>query len=296
MTSRVMIFNGLTSDDFNSLMSLMSEYFGTAPCVDLAKDSMSDNVFFTKDTQGYTKKTNILKALQLAANSHEKIQLAAIDGINENNVNAWLEPFIKYIRISRNRNDIAIFDEDGRNLGYSIARNLWIVMRLDKQHSFEKLPEFVVKNAAVVDVSYSKCPVQEERTAYRRITFYQTEYIINKETGNKDVSEETWKKIDKIEKYAQQSSTYSIGNKLWLELEKQMDILLACGIETDDALDAVLASRVLPSAVVTLSGQSKEDDITLDQALEMVLGEGKAQHSKAFIHGVANTQSARTSK
>ena len=292
VTSRLMIFNGLSSEDFNSLMLLISEYFGSVPCVDNAKCSLERNVFFAADEQGYAKKTNILKALQLAANSHEKVQLAAIDGITENNVSDWLKPFTKYLRVSRKRNDIAIFDDNGRNVGYSIGRNLWIVMRLDKERSFAKLPEFVLKNAAVVDVNAARCPLQEERTAYRRITSYQTEYVLNKESGSKEISEDTWKKVDKLEKYAQQHSEYNVGNKLWLDVEKQMDILLACGMEIGDALDAAMATRILPSIVAALEGNLKAEDRTLLQTLEVVLGEGNMQYSKEFVNRVASTPSA----
>lgn len=289
VTSRLMIFKGLSAEEFNSFILLLSEYFGTAACVDIANSSSERSVFFSTDEQGYQKKTNILQALQNAGNSHEKIQLAAIDGVTENDICAWTDPFKKYIRISKKRNDIAIFDNNGKNLGYSIGHNLWIVMRLADGQAFDTLPNSVIKNAAVVEISYLKCPVQEELSSYQSFTSYHADYILSKESGNKDVAEEIWKKVDKLEKYAQKYADYSIGNKLWLDIEKQMDILLACGMELNDALDAALAVRLLPSVVIALKDNLDKEDRTVLQTLEHILGAENIQYSKAFIVGAANS-------
>ena len=54
---------------------------------------------------------------------------------------------------------------------------------------------------------------------------HQIDYMLRKESGKHEVSEEIWKKIDSLEKYAQEYSDYNIGNKLWNDFVFLKDIL-----------------------------------------------------------------------
>ena len=289
MTSRFMIFSGVSAEGFNSFMLMLSDYFGSKAYVDIAKDEIAEgkSVFFDTDSQGYQRNKNLISALSSAKASHERIQFAAIDGISENNIEAWLEPFVRYVKTPRTRNQIYIFDENGKNRGDSIGRNLWIVMRAADAQGLDSLPAHVMKMAAVVDISFTKCPVSDEHMTTHGFSSYQADYFLKKDGGNKDVSEDMWKKIDKLEKYAQQYSDYSIGNKLWLDLEKKTSMLLACGIDAEEAIDAAVSICLLPSIVATLKNKITKEDRTVLQTVEAVFGEDNVQYSKAFILGAA---------
>lgn len=289
MTSKCMIFNGLSAEGFNSFILMLADYFGSKAYVDIARNEVIDgkSVFFDTDSQGYQRNKNIIYALSSAKTSHEKIQLAAIDGINENNIEAWLEPFVRYIRTPRKRNQIDIFDESGKNRGDSIGSNLWIVMRASDTQGLDSLPVHVMKTAAVVDISFTRCPVSDEHTTNHGFSSYQAEYFLKKEGGKRDVSEDMWKKIDKLEKYAQQYSDYSIGNKLWLDIEKKTSMLLACGIDAEEAIDAAISICLLPSVVATLKNKTTKEDRTVLQTVEVIFGEDNIQYSKAFILSAA---------
>ena len=103
------------------------------------------------------------------------------------------------------------------------------------------------------------------------------------ESGKHEVSEDVWKKIDKIEKYAKQYGDYSIGNKLWLDLEKQMEMLLACELELDEAADIALATKILPSVSVSLKDKLGEEDKTVLQTVEFVFGTDHTEYAKVYM-------------
>ena len=285
--SRLMIFNGLSTEEFNGFIGLLSEYFESIVCVDNASKNESENesssVFFSYDHQWDHKNKSILNALQAASGANKKIQISAIDGITAENVNEWLEPFMKYVRSPKKRNEISVFDGYGKNYGYNIARNLWIVLRLEDGQTIDTLPDAVVKSAAVVKISFVRCQEEEDRTMPHGFTSYQADYMVLKESGRFDISEEIWKKIDRLEKYASDYSDYAIGNKLWRDLEKQLGMLLSCNFEMVDAVDAAIAGRLLPSVTAKLRGKLGKEDKTVLQSLEFIFGEDSIQYSKAFI-------------
>lgn len=291
ITSRLMILTGLSSEEFNAFVCLLCEYFGCSPRMDVVNEFEKNgrSVFFNYDAQGYRKNKNIIQALQAAGIAHEKINFAAVDGISADNAEEWISPFMKYVRTPKKINDIAVFDDSGKNCGHTIGRNLWLVFKLAYGESVDTLPASVLKSAAIVDVAFTKVQAQHVTDTAHGFTSYQADFILNRECAKKEVPEEMWKKVDKFEKYAQHYSDYSIGNRLWLDFENHTLALLACNIDQTDALDAALSMRLLPSVVAALKDKLGREDKTVLQMVEFIFGEENVQYSKAFIASLANT-------
>ena len=64
-------------------------------------------------------------------------------------------------------------------------------------------------------------------------------------------------------------------------------MLLACGIDAEEAIDAAVSICLLPSIVATLKNKITKEDRTVLQTVEAVFGEDNIQYSKAFILGAA---------
>ena len=292
IVSKLLILNGLSSEEFDAFALMLSEYFGSAACLDTATPAtdyeQSGNVYFGYDSEGYGTRKNVFKALGNAVNIPSQIHISAINGIAPELANDWLSPFMRYVSSPKEKNDILIADGSGRKLKYVITKNLWIIVRLSDNKSIEKLPMSVAKHAAVVPVFFTKCQVEDEPDEAQGFTSYQIDYMLEAESDRHDgITEENWKKIDKIESYAAKYTDYSIGNKLWLEIEKQMTMLLACDIEQTDAIDAVLATRVFPSVTVALKDKLDKEDKTVLQTAEFVLGADHVQYAKAYFDSLA---------
>lgn len=284
-TSRLIAINGLSSDEFGAFVSLLAEYFDCVVSIDDAAHTKNDdkNVFFGYDAQWDNTKMNILTALHSAADVHERVQIAAIDGISEANVHAWLDPFMKYARSPKKKNRILISDEYGKSYKYAIARNLWLFINMADGEKLDSLPVATVKCMSAVRVNYSSCPAVEEPAATHGFSSYQADYMVLKESVKYEVSEEVWKKIDRLEKYAKEHSDYQIGNRLWLDLEKCLAMLLACEMEIADATDAAITARILPSVAASVKDKLAKEDKTVLQTVEFIFGEDNVQFSKAFL-------------
>lgn len=284
-TSRVIAVNGLSSEEFNAFVRLVSEYFDCSVLVDDALHTKEEDssVFFGYDAQWDYTKMNILTALHAASEAHERVQIAGIDGVTESNVHAWLDPFMKYARSPKRKNRIIINDEYGKSYKYGIARNLWLFVNMAEGEKLDLLPVATLKCMSVVKVNFSTCPVSEEPAVTSGFYSYQADYMVLKENSKYDVSEDVWKKIDRLEKYAKEYSDYSIGNKLWLDLEKCVAMLLACDMEIADATDAAIASRILPSVAAATKDKLSKEDKTVLQTVEFIFGEDNIQYSKAFL-------------
>ena len=287
-TSKLMILNGLSEAEFNAFVLLFSQYLECAVCLDkisapALQTDASENVFFNRDVEGYSTKKNIFKALKNAVELPAKVHLAAIDGISSDNASQWLTPMMRYVKFTKPQNQIIIVDEAGKKWGFRIRRNLWFALRLADGQTVDMLPIEIVKCASVVHVSFAKCQAHDDPVVSKGLNIYQVEYMTKKISGKYEVAEDTWKKIDRLEKYAQGITAYSIGNKLWLDLEKQVEVLLASGLECSEAIDAATASRIIPPITVVVKDKISDEDQTVFQISEFIFGADNVQYVKKYI-------------
>ena len=300
--SRLLVINGLPSEQFNSFVMLVSEYFGTAMCLDNStfskkqSSNSSGNVFVSYDHEGEQIKKNIFKALGNAVNQPLAVHIAAIDQITSENATEWMAPLMRYVRYPKKRNEIAISDGAGKMLRYSIPRNLWILLRLEDMNTVDTLPVDVVRCASVVSVSFTSCQTSDDHMIAHGFTAQQADYMLEKESAKADIPENFWKKLDKLEKYAADYTDYNIGNRLWLDFEKQLGMLVATGMEVNDAGDAAIAARILPSITVELRGKLKKEDKTVYQSMEFIFGADNLAFSKVYIDSLTLNERGDESK
>ena len=63
-------------------------------------------------------------------------------------------------------------------------------------------------------------------------------------------------------------------------------MLLAAGMDIDDAADAAIAVKLLPSVSSVICGKLTKEDKTLDEMLELVMGEEHIERCREFVNGI----------
>lgn len=283
-TSGLIMSSGMESGQFSGFVRAVCEYFGTETFFDKAeRKSKDDNCFFSFDYNGDFIKKNVLLALDYARENPSKLVIAALDGATADILKEYVVPFTKYLYSPKANNKISIGAQIGDEISYNISANLRLFVNLSDNTSLDILPSHIASLAAVNAVSFEKCITDDGFAAPHELNRYQLDYMRERECARADISEDVWKKVDKIEKYAKRFSDYRIGNKLWLSFEKHIAMLLSSGMVISEALDLAVCSRLISSLSVALKGVIPEDEQTLSESLEFVFGEGNADLSKKAI-------------
>ena len=287
-TNGLIVTGGMASEDFNAFVKLISEYFGGEAFVDVAdKNAQNASALFDYDYHGDHAKKNLLLALDSARDHVDRVVFAALDKAPAASLDTYFTPFMRYLHSPKAKNQIILPDANGSNLTYNIAPNLRFIVNLGANESLDMLPSFIASLACVHDIRLVSCQPTELSGA-RTVNRYQLDYMVEKECGA-EISEETWKKIDKLEKYVSKISEYSIGNKLWLGFEKQLALLISEGLDISDAIDTAVSARLLPSMSVALKDKISDDDQTLTESLEFIFGEEKIAVGKAMLSSLVFT-------
>ena len=290
-TSKLLVLNGLSSQDFNTVMLLIGEYFGSNAYIDTLEKT--DTVSFAGyDAHDDYAKKNAVLALEDASAAPDKMQFTAFDGIKAENAEDALRPFIGYLGYAKDKNEIFIFNEIGVNVGHTLSANLWVVLNLAPGERADMLPDGIVDAASVVNVSFTKIKPSDGAMYSHGFSRYQLEYILEKEAGRNEVPEDVWKKIDKLEKYAAKLSGYRIGNKMWRRFEKHLGLLLAADISLAEATDIAVSAKIVASVMASIDGKTPENEPAIGEMIDVIFGE----ENTAYCKNVMGTVSVLDSK
>ena len=167
---------------------------------------------------------------------------------------------------------------------YPLSPNLWFFVEIKEGYSVEELPPFVGETAFAVEVRLSKIEEKEEKTPFQAPRYSRFVRLGEESENNFMLSEEKWKKVDKLEDYVTgvTEGKFRIGNKAWRNMEKFVGAFLACGGEETDALDSVTASKLLPFALPLLS-EKPNGKIEFLRALGNILGEENMPQCRRWL-------------
>lgn len=114
---------------------------------------------------------------------------------------------------------------------YPLSPNLWFFVEIKEGYSVEELPPFVGETAFAVEVRLSKIEEKEEKTPFQAPRYSRFVRLGEESENNFMLSEEKWKKVDKLEDYVTgvTEGKFRIGNKAWRNMEKFVGAFLACG-------------------------------------------------------------------
>ena len=274
-SSRIIIMKDTTDEKFRTLVMLLGEYFDCPLALDYVSSRYinEESVLFKNGEDGERIKTNVLKGLENAYHEKHNVQIIALGDIELRNISNYFVSFARYARNPSGAVSIQARNERNYEATYVIPQNTWFILNLKTGDKITNMPEYLADVSSVVKFDYTKCPMAEVRGDVRKFKFYQFEYLLDKCKNVHEFSEDTWKKIDKLEEYTKLHAPFSIGNKLCTGIEKYSSTFIACEGDMTVAIDKAVASKLLPSVIITVSNNRNKDARGLGETLDAIFGE-----------------------
>ncbi len=294
-TSRLIVLQHLPTADFTAIVSLLTEYFESPAFIDTVDgeyENEYDAFFDSSDSESDTKR-NVVAAMTAAKNMKENVHFAALDGAKLEGLFTYVKPLIRYIKNPDISSYISIHNEHGVETKYFVPGNLWFIINPKENEFSTYLPETISKLCPQINLSFTKTQPAEDRTPVAKIKFYQMYYFIDRLSSVSVVSEELWKKLDKLEAYIHNLCGWRIGNKLWLGIEKHIAALSGMQIEETDAFDCAISTMLISSLYAAVDGKIEKDERSLSETVEAIFGEEALPKTIAFIKRAAVASAAK---
>ena len=285
-SSRLIIFTGVQNKDFQQILHLLSDYFGTSLHIEAVDESYQtgERVLFKTDAQLYSAiKTHVYLALDEARMNPQNICFAGLKDVAGKDLVHYFTSFMSYVKNPLSEAPVKVLNELNAETTYYISPNLWFALNLAEGESAVSLPDFIAENAAVITLSFGECEESDQHTPTRKFSYYQMDYLTEKTVSAYSMDEELWKRVDRLEDFVQRHAEFFIGNKLWLSLEKFAYVYLACGGNTTESLDEAVAAKLISPMMILLKEKLPSDDLNFADTVESVFGEDHAEACKKLI-------------
>ena len=288
--SRLIITKGMTNEMFAGVVKLLSEYFETRMAIDLVDSSYVNDVSALYKFDGIRKqKTALMNTLYAAQTEKSKVHISALAEVRFAELTNYFVTFARYIRNPRNVTTIQTTDENNDIVKINLTENVWFIMNLSFNESLRNMPAYISELASVITIEYTPTVPVPPMSSIIPFSYYQFDYLLDSIKNKYGMSEELWKKIDAVETFVNDSASYTIGNRVCIATERYFAVYKSCGAEDKDALDRVLAARILPSAIVALDSVEDVEKKNLSEKLDVVFGEENTEISKALIRSSGST-------
>lgn len=288
--SRLIVTRGISNDVFNSFISVLSQYFGTPVSVDAVDDTYvnEENALFTKNGTA-KQRTELAKAINFAASKKELVKIAALTEVTFAEISNYFVPFARYARNPRNSVVVEATGENNAREKFCFSENLWIFINLKMGETFSNIPAYISEIASVIKIDYSVVVPEALEQKLEPFSYYQFDFMLEKIKSKNGISEETWKRIDALESFVNSKSSYAIGNRVCIAIERFYAVFTACGGDSVEALDRAMSARIIPSAVVALNDLENVEDKNLSEKLDMIFGEDKVEFCHSAIRASGST-------
>lgn len=285
-TSHLLVVNDLTAEAFSKFMSIVSSYFGTPLYLDQVDDryTTAEQMLTHTDENRNVTRTNAFGAISAARNDPSQIYFIALDQVDPQQLPRYFTPYIKFIRSPQTPYTVSLPNCLGVSETHRIAPNVWFVLNLADGKTADQIPGFISDAACVDGFSFDECEPSDILTQVRRFSCHQMDYLAEKAVNGGFISEDNWKKVDRLEQFFPVADGTLIDNKLWLYLEKYAHIALACGEEVSTALDHAVCVKLMSKILWLHHNTPAENAGDLNEILERVLGEEGSIACKKLAH------------
>ena len=292
-SSRLIVLKANDEVLLGEFIKIVSEFFFGQEYVDVIDGTFAGKNDLFAPGGNPSLKRNVALAVANAAANKEKICFSTLKNVRLSKMSDYFVDLIQYF--VNPSHDYVLQVSDNFELTVTPNFRAFIVPRADDDG---ELPQFLKDVQETVVLSLRRNGVSANVEAFPPSS-YQFETLVEKARNAYTVSEDLWKKVDKLDAEFTKRIGFNIRNKAWTSLEKETSVYLAVGGEQNEAVDFAVAAKLILPAARSFRANPQPDSVTLTAILEDVFGDENVAESKKIIRAdipvrVVETQPSKT--
>ncbi len=260
--SRLIIVRGLDGFGMQNLVELLSGFFLGNSYVDkINKDGELDKS--GKEFFEWIKSCKKQGRLHFAC-------------VNCQNFDAFTENYGEFIPslVSPEKiNSYETFEKYGCSERFVFPQSVWCLVGVNETIV---MPKEIVKSAIILNLVKTEFASEEfsslkiEPISEIPTSFLRFSGMIGEETGRNSLSLDAWKKIDHIEQYLAIANEDYFDNKICRQIERYIGFEMCGGLREIEALDKMLANKILPFMVSIPKENFGENHESISEFLDRI--------------------------
>lgn len=252
---KLMILRGMSGTGKTSLAYAAGEYFGNSativPIQPMWKERSDIVGYFNEFTKKFNETTLLCKLYE--AGGKQDIYITVLDEVNISRIEYYFAEFLSLLEIpDSKKRELAVVSDSWENdperlIGGKLLlpENMWFIGTANNDDSTFAISDKVYDRAAVIDLDRKCVPFEAKDTPAAHISYDALSCCFEEAKRCYSMSETNRENLARIDAYMTESFRVSFGNRILRQIEDYVPIMVACGGRELDALDDILARKIL---------------------------------------------------
>jgi len=254
-TSKMVILQGISGTGKTSLPYIMGKYFSKDVTIASVQPSWRDRAELFGFFNEFTKKFNETEVLRRIYDSsfNDDVNIIILDEMNIARVEYYFAEMLSIMEMpDPNEWKVEIVPSswesdpdrivDGKLF---IPQNVWYVGTANNDDSTFAISDKVYDRAFTINLDSKGVPFDPEPTEAKCIPYTYVDSLYKEAVQNIPFPEELMAKLNDLDSYVIQHFRIAFGNRIMKQIQILIPVYIACGGTAEEALDYILASKVL---------------------------------------------------
>ena len=255
--THIVIMQGMSGTGKTSLAYAFGEFLGNPAVIVPIQPMWKERTDMIGYYNEFTKRFNetVLLRKMYEAGYNREMYITVLDEMNIARVEYYFAEFLSLLEIpDKNKRYLDVvsdhWDNDPKNLRDGQIRlpdNMWFIGTANNDDSTFAISDKVYDRAMVLNLDQKAEPFEvEAEDAYRvRITTEHWQSLVEDALHRYELTERNARRLAKLDEYLVEKFHVSFGNRIMKQIHQYIPVCVACGGDELDALDDILARKVL---------------------------------------------------
>lgn len=293
--TKLMILQGMSGTGKTSLAYAMGRFLDNdsviVPVQPMWKERSDMIGYFNEFTKRFSETTLLSKMYE--AGYKNEMYITVLDEVNISRIEYYFAEFLSLLELpEQDKRYIDVVSDVWRgdpkklvNGKILLPPNMWFIGTANNDDSTFAISDKVYDRAMVINLDRKCAPFHAPETGSVKISHAHWCRLIENAKVEFSLSEECRVKVQEIDSFLTEKFHISFGNRIMKQIEEYVSIMIACGGSEIDALDDILAGKVLRKLDQQNPAYVKKEMAALEEMLERQFGTENLPLCNEYIHG-----------
>ncbi len=292
-SNKLIILQGISGTGKTSLAYAFGKFLNNEACIAPVQPSWRDRSevfgYFNEFTKRFNE-TDLLVAMY-EAGFKDRVYIGVLDEMNISRVEYYFAEMLSLLEMPNEENRILSivasgWDNDPKRIKdgkLRIPSNMWYIGTINNDDSTFMITDKVYDRAFPINIDEKFGRFDAPATNSLELSYTHLNNLFNEAKSKIKVSDELMQKLNETDKYIMERFRIAFGNRIVKQLTEFIPVYVACGGDDVDALDYVLANKILRKFEQLNLGIIKNEIDGFVDFLNKTYGDGKMQESIAYL-------------
>mgnify|MGYP000825260589 CR=1 FL=1 len=297
--SRILILQGMSGTGKTSLAYAFGEFLENPSVIIPVQPMWKERTDLLGYFNEFTKHFNETLLLQkmYEANSREDIYITILDELNIARVEYYFAEFLSLLEIPDPEarylevvSDQWESDPEALKEGrIKLPENMWFIGTANNDDSTFAISDKVYDRAMVLNLDRKSAPFQASGSRTVRLSAKRFTELAAEAVKMHSVDREKLDRLQKLDAYLIEKFQITFGNRIMRQIMTYLPIYVVCGGEELDALDDIIAKKVLRKLETQNAAYVRSEAEDLCNFIDATFGEERMLRCKEYVRRIARS-------